>query len=81
MVLHDSCNFYNNPNNFIGHSFECLIEIILRMEMKMSKTYERILLPLNNKEPKYGHAYINKLQRIESKKTLEELPKLLKASK
>lgn len=44
----------------------------------MSRTYLRILHPLNNRAPKFGHAYINKLQKVESKKSVQEIPRMQK---
>lgn len=44
----------------------------------MSKIYERILQPLNNRAPKFGHAYINKLQKTESRKSVQEIPQMQK---
>ncbi len=44
----------------------------------MSKIYSRVLQPLNNKEPKFGHAYINKLNQIAVIKMNKEVKHALK---
>ena len=44
----------------------------------MSSTYLKILYPLNNREPKFGHAYINKLNRIAVRKIHKEVKRDLK---